>query len=158
MEEVEICISSDSSDVVREEEGWSSKHEDFLGDMKTNLLTSSTCHKAASAKNTSLYVYLTLPVVIFPIVATFLNEYSSGIAYVPQGFTVTASVIAALNAFFNFGKRSADHGHAAGAYNDLAENIAYTLARKKRARPPCDVTLTKYIHQHQTLTASAPAL
>ena len=160
MDEIAIKIeeSEGSEDLSREEEKWTTKHEGLLAVLKEKCLLSSAKHKLASGRSMWFYQACILPNLTLPMLAAFLEVYTSAPQWVAAGLILASTGIGAVNGFLNFGKRSAQHGEFAGRYEDLDEQISLTLARRKRSREACDVAMTKYLHRHGLLNASAPSL
>ena len=74
------------------------------------------------------------------------------------GQVLLAAGTSAVGNIMNCGKLTQQHTQFSGLYADLAQQIGYTLTRRKRSREACDVSMSKYIHKHQLLGAAAPDL
>ena len=157
----DIIVKTDretSEDVSREEEEWTARHEELLKTLKQKCLVSSGKHKAASDFSVKLYHGCMLPSLTLPLIAAYLDAYTKSPVWVAASLILTGTGLNAVNAFLNLGKLTAQYAEFAGRYADLDEQISLTLARHKRAREPCDVAMTKFIHTHGLLNASAPRL
>ena len=157
----EIIVKADretSEDVSREEEEWTERHEELLKTLRQKCLASAGQHKAASDFSVRLYHGCMLPSLTLPLIAAYLDAYTESPLWVAASLILTGTGLNAVSAFLNFGKLSAQYEQFAGRYADLDEQISLTLARHKRAREPCDVAMTKFIHTHGLLNASAPRL
>ena len=157
----DIIVKADretSEDVSREEEEWTARHEELLKTLKQKCLASAGEHKAASNFSVKLYHGCMLPSLTLPLIAAYLDAYTKSPVWVAASLILTGTGLNAVTAFLNLGKLTAQYAEFAGRYADLDEQISLTLARHKRAREPCDVAMTKFIHTHGLLNASAPRL
>ena len=149
--------SEDSSDLDRDEEKWSKKHNIFIGKIRSECKNSSEMHNTSS--KTKLYYHraLSIPSMILPLLAGLFSEYiDEEYSYISNGILVLSSAFSVVNGVYNFGKKSALHNEYSGKYDDLAKEIEYTLCRSKKNRQACDVSCQKFIFKQQTLNGSAP--
>jgi len=147
--------NSKSSDVLREEEKWSSKNEDFFLEIKNDCLARSDTHNTISHKNKKYYMLSSIPTTIIPLVLVNLD------IFVPQrevqtiGLTLV-SIINGVNTLYNFSKKCEVHNTFAGKYADLASEVDKILIRKKKFRQPFDVLLEKISTKKRNLDDAAP--
>ena len=149
--------SEDSSDLDRDEEKWSKKHNIFIAKIRSECKNLSEMHNTSS--KTKLYYHraLSIPSMILPLIAGLFSEYiDEEYSYISNGILVLSSAFSVVNGVYNFGKKSALHNEYSGKYDDLAKEIEYTLCRSKKNRQACDVSCQKFIFKQQTLNGSAP--
>ena len=159
MDEIALEIEhtpSSSSDISRDEEKWTAKHEEFLEKIKEKCLNSKIAHRCAGSKTKKMYQILTAPGLILPLTAAFLESYIDSPQWVSAALILVSTGTSAVNAFLNFGKKSQQHLEFEGRYDDLFESIELTLSRRKKSREQCDVCMTKFLSRHALLNSGAP--
>ena len=158
----EIIIEREESvseDVSREEEKWTQAHDDYLQNLQAQCQASSDAHHKSARHNKLLYRCFAVPSITLPLFGGFVDTLlGDALAWLPRGIVLLAAGTSAVGNIMNCGKLTQQHTQFSGSYADLAQQISYTLTRRKRSREACDVAMTKYIHKHQLLGAAAPDL
>lgn len=146
---------SKTSDILREEEKWSGKNQDFFLDIKNDCLLRSNVHNTISHKNKKYYMLSSIPATIIPLVLVNLDIFAPQREVQTIGLTLV-SVINGINTLYNFSKKCEVHNSFAGKYADLASEVDKILIRKKKFRQPFDVLLEKVSTKKRNLDDAAP--
>ena len=146
---------SKTSDVLREEEKWSSKNENFFIEIKNDCLERSDIHNTISHKNKKYYMLSSLPATIIPLALVNIDIFAPQREVQTIGLTLV-SVINGINTLYNFSKKCEVHNAFAGKYADLASEVDKILIRKKEFRQPFDVLLEKISTKKRNLDDTAP--
>lgn len=159
MLEIDKEESSSSLDIIRTEESWEAKNEDFLMGIKKECLMLSKTHMIASKKNKKLYIYSSVPTIIIPLVLANMSVlWDNSHQYINSiGLTVVGT-INGLQILLNFSKKSEVHNKFAGHYVELASEISKVLIRKKRFRSAFDVILERITERKNNLDEYAPVI
>lgn len=147
--------NSKTSDILREEEKWSSKNEDFFLQIKNDCLSRSDIHNSISHKNKKYYMLSSLPAAIIPLTLVNIDIFTPQRELQTIGLTLV-SIINGINTLYNFSKKSEVHNSFAGKYADLASEVDKILIRKKKFRQPFDVLLEKISTKKRNLDDTAP--
>ena len=151
--------SNSSEDYSRDEEKWTTRHNEFLQKLSDESKNASIKHNIACKYKLYYYRSLSIPIMILPIITAAINEYiSDDYKYISTCFMVLSSGCGLINTLYNFGKSSQQHNEFGSRYSDLAQEIEYVLCRSKRNRQACDVSMQKYIYKSQSLNSNAPML
>lgn len=147
--------NSKTSDILRQEEKWSSKNENFFLEIKNDCLARSDIHNTISHKNKKYYMLSSLPATIIPLALVNIDIFSSQREVQIIGLTLV-SIINGVNTLYNFSKKCEVHNTFAGKYADLASEVDKILIRKKQFRQPFDVLLEKISTKKRRLDDTAP--
>ena len=147
--------NSKTSDILREEEKWSGKNEDFFLEIKNDCLARSGIHNTISHKNKKYYILSSLPTTIIPLALVNIDIFSPQKDVQMIGLTLV-SIINGINTLYNFSKKCEVHNTYAGKYADLAGEVDKILIRKKKFRQPFDVLLEKISTKKRNLDDTAP--
>ena len=153
-------ISSEtiSDDISREEEKWTHKLENFLGEIKSQCETFSKKHKIAWAilqarSNAISVVAITLPVISGALTIPALPLQFRFISTI---LMLSSGGIVSLQKLLQYEKGGQLHLEYSARYSELAHDIQYTLSRSRKDRAAADVTVQKYLFKQTTLMAAAP--
>jgi hypothetical protein len=151
--------SSSSLDIIRIEESWEGKNEDFLIKIKNDCLTLSNTHGILSKKNKKRYIYTSVPTIIIPIVLANMSVlWDNSHQYINSiGLTIVGT-INGLQILLNFSKKSEIHNKFQSHYSELSSEISKVLIRKKRYRSAFDVILERITERKNNLDEHAPVI
>jgi hypothetical protein len=153
-----LSSNSNSVDIVRSEESWTSDNQAFILQIKNDSEFSREQHSAAFVKNKKMYIAFSIPTIIIPLIVANCAIFLDTLNYiVPISLTIV-SILNGLSVLFDFSKKSQLHDSHAARYHELTNSIATILVRGKAYRPAFDVTLTRISQKKAALDASAPPL
>mgnify|MGYP006405736717 CR=1 FL=1 len=156
---IDIEEESNSSDVVRLEESWEPKNEEFLIKIKNECLEISAAHGRLSRKNKKYYVSTSIPTIIIPLILANLSVlWENSHQYINSIGLTVVGIINGLQILLNFSKKSEIHNKFSGHYAELSSEISKILIRKKRFRSAFDVILERVTEKKNSLDEYAPVL
>ena len=133
--ERKVSEGSVSEDVSREEEKWTQAHDVYLQNLHAECQASSNAHHKSARRNKLLYRCFAVPSITLPLLGGFVDTLLVGeLAWLPRGIVLLAAGTSAVGNIMNCGKLTQQHTQFSGLYADLAQQIGYTLTRRKRSR------------------------
>jgi hypothetical protein len=147
---------SSEDDINRKELLWEKREEQLLLKWCDNIKQKAINHKAKALTNTKIYHITSIPVIIIPLVIGGINGL---VDIAPITFSILmifSSIIAGVNTFFNFAKKSILHFEFEGKYNELHVSIEKELSIPKIHRTAADVFLERIQQTYNHLNNYAP--
>ena len=147
---------SSEDDPLRKELLWERREEQLLLKWGDNIKQKAIKHKSKASSNKKMYHIMSIPVIIIPLVIGGVNGL---VDIAPITFSIcmiTSSIIAGVNTFFNFSKKSALHFEFEGKYNELGISIEKELSIPKTHRTAADVFLERIQQTFNHLNNHAP--
>jgi hypothetical protein len=149
--------SNSSTDALREELPWEEREEKLINEIIADCEAAEVVHEAKSKRCKMFYVLFGLPAIILPMVAALLSEYLSTENKMSVSVVlVFASMLSAIQQFFNFGKKAQTHSEFSGRFSELALSTRVEIVKPKRFRVACDVFLERVSRNMIQLKNSAP--
>ena len=161
MEDLKIDLTPDSNkssedDPLRKELLWERREEQLLLKWGDNIKQKSIKHKSKALTNKKMYHIISIPVIITPLIIGGINGM---VDIAPITFSILmifSSILAGVNTFFNFSKKSTLHLEFEGKYNELHVSIEKEMAIPKKHRMAADVFLERIQQTYNHLNNYAP--
>jgi hypothetical protein len=161
MEDLKLDITppsnkSSEDDPLRKELLWQNREEKLLLKWCDNIKQKAIKHKAKALNNKKLYHIISIPVIIIPLVIGGINGL---VDIAPITFSlcmIFSSILAGVNTFFNFSKKSTLHFEFESKYNELHVSIEKELSIPKIHRTAADVFLERIQQTYNHLNNYAP--
>ena len=146
MEDLKLDITppsnkSSEDDPLRKELLWQKREEQLLLKWGDNIKQKAIKHKSKALTNKKMYHMFSIPVIIIPLVIGGINGM---VDITPITFSILmifSSILAGVNTFFNFSKKSTLHFEFESKYNELHISIEKELSIPKIHRTAADVFL-----------------
>ncbi len=142
-------LDESSEDKNRVEMCWTSKHEEYLTEIKNGCLNLSIIYELKAKKYNRLYFGLTIPTVIIPIVIGSINPFLT-ISYVSSIIMCSSGVLSGVITFIKPNERSAKYSEYSLQYNEIADMIETELIKPKKFRDHPSLFIER-IHNKKTL-------
>ena len=133
-------------DAARSDEPWSDLHEQLLQQWAAEWIVAAAAHSAAEMNKKCFYrafqiPNVLIPIILAPLVAGHLSgEDSLGVVFALVLSGVAGGVISVMG----WERASEQHAQAAFRYVDLISDAEELLAKQRRFRPRCDVTMQRF--------------
>jgi hypothetical protein len=147
---------SSEDDPLRRELLWEKREEQLLLKWCDSIKQKAIKHKAKALSNKKMYHIISIPVIIIPLVIGGINGL---VDVAPIAFSILmifSSILAGVNTFFNFSKKSTIHFEFESKYNELGISIEKELAIPKTHRIAADVYLERIQQSYNHLNNYAP--
>jgi hypothetical protein len=147
---------SSEDDINRKELLWEKREEQLLLKWGDNIKQKAIKHKAKALTNKKIYHIFSIPIIIIPLVIGGINGL---VDIAPITFSILmifSSIIAGVNTFFNYSKKSTLHFEFEAKYNELGISIEKELSIPKIHRTAADVFLEKIQQTYNHLNNYAP--
>lgn len=161
MEDFKVDITppsnkSSEDDINRKELLWEKREEQLLLKWGDNMKQKAIKHKAKALTNKKIYHIISIPVIIIPLVIGGINGLVDIAPITFSILMISSSIIAGINTFFNFSKKSTLHFDFENRYNELSISIEKELSIPKTHRSPADVFLERIQQTYNHLNNYAP--
>jgi len=161
MEDLKLDITppsnkSSEDDPLRKELLWQKREEQLLLKWGDNIKQKAIKHKSKALTNKKMYHMFSIPVIIIPLVIGGINGM---VDITPITFSILmifSSILAGVNTFFNFSKKSTLHFEFESKYNELHISIEKELSIPKIHRTAADVFLERIQQTYNHLNNYAP--
>jgi hypothetical protein len=147
---------SSEDDINRKELLWEKREEQLLLKWGDNIKQKAIKHKSKALTNKKMYHIFSIPIIIIPLVIGGINGL---VDIAPITFSILmifSSIIAGVNTFFNYSKKSTLHFEFEAKYNELGISIEKELSIPKIHRTAADVFLEKIQGTYNHLNNYAP--
>lgn len=149
---------SSSNDIVREEMPWESREEKLVADVIADCRSRELYHEKKRKFCKLLYIFFGLPAVMIPLITAGIADKVHGPdeRIIVTVLLIFSSMLAAIQQFFNFGKKSQAHAEYSARFAELALDSDVELVKPKRFRLACDVFMERISKQVNQLKSGAP--
>ena len=148
--------SPNTSDVLREEELWTTESEKFLIEWMTAMCVKSKAHDKSYKKFKKYNNVLALPTILLPLILSPLTGYITDFPIISSLMLISTGVLSGINSFFNFSKKSQQNNEYSNLYAQLAREIKIEVRRPSRFRMPVDKFSERIYQKYSALDASSP--
>ena len=152
--------SMSDSDISREEEKWSRKHETMLLGLMNDCKAEYFAHVKMSSILETMHSVLAMTCLFLQTASGITLLLSS--SAMSNTLSVTMSglscIVTGVFSVANIGSLAQKHTRASGRYEALRQSIAYTLTRKRRYREACDIRMHKFMETFNGLSKNSPKL
>lgn len=134
------------ADAPRSDEPWSDLHEKLLQDWAEEWTAAQAAHSAAETRKKCLHRCFQIPNVLIPIVLApmLAAKVVSEDQLVVIMALVLAGVTGGVMSVMGWERVSEQHAQAAFRYADLLSDAEELMAKQRRFRPRCDVTMQRF--------------
>jgi len=154
--EKEISMSI-NSDITREEMKWNENIESFLLEISQRCKEKSNKQQNCYKKNKILYLLITIPSVMIPIITSTLeSNVLQGHPYVVTYLILLSGLLSGVNSIFNFNTRFFNNSIYDDKYSELASEIELELIKDRNVRRQSDVFLQKISDDFNRINENAP--
>lgn len=153
-------FSDESSDVSREEEKWTTKHEAMLFSLVEDCNIQAYSHRRMHAYLKTMHGILATACILLQTSAGVCSLASDTRVSNTIALTMTGLSFIVSGAFSlaNIGSLAQRHTRACSRYETLRHSIAYTLCRKRRYREACDIRMHKFMESYNSFSKNSPRL
>lgn len=161
MEQIIENNDSTSSDVIRDEEPWTSRGECLIFKWNKDINMSKKMHEESGYYYKKMRKRWGLPAIVLPaVMAPFSAVFADSvwIKYVNVTSFMIVAFMSGIDSFFSFATRKERHFNHASRYAELATTIESELLKKKRFRIQSDVFTTQIRMRYDMLNTIAPII
>ncbi len=155
-EDLEMLISSDSSDRTREEMKWTDQHESLLSEWRDRACGRSRYHGHKGKGFQVIFAVLGIPSVVIPMCTGIVSEIETKESHIVLIMSVILACLNGILTFLNPGKKSVHHYQYESEFASFVVTIDVLLSKAKKYRTPADVTLERLSSLYNKLVAAAP--
>ncbi len=133
-------------DVTRNDEPWKRLHEKLLQQWAAEWVAAAEAHSAAEEKKKFLHRCFQIPNVLIPIVLApiLAGKLVAENQIVVVMALVLSGVAGGVMSVMGWERVSEQHAQAAFRYVDLTSDVEELMAKERRFRPRCDVTMQRF--------------
>ena len=147
--------SDSSEDITRTEMMWRDTHEQQLRRWRDIAEYQVGYHRKRYKCYRWLYIMITLPSVVLPVVAsTFADKLSS---HTSAMLLCGTGIINGISSALNIGRRAESHSLYDSYWDSYIANIDMELSKPKSGRVACDVYLQKSLDRYMYLNQTSPS-
>jgi len=151
-EEKNLSQDSDDSDVKREEEKWSSRHENYFASVVDECALHARLNNSAGYYYYNRFLLFGLLATIVPAICSIIvgnfgfkacEAGRAGYDWVSVTCLIVVAIISGINSFFNFGQKAERHFSCEILFEMVKNELSVEMAKKRRFRLAADVLLVK---------------
>ena len=154
--EVTRIPSKTDSDVIREEELWSSDNTKFLVTWSDEMEIKAKKHDANFTKYKARYNALSIPTILLPLLCSPLTSYIEKYPMITSLTLICTGMLSGINSFFNYSKKAQKNDQYSNLYSQLSREIKTELRHPSRFRMPVDKFSERVYQKYSSLDSSAP--
>jgi len=161
MTDIEIDITppsnkSSEDDPLRKELLWEKREEVQILKWMNEMICKKNKHHKKGMLNKKMFYLFGVPNIVIPLIIGGLNGVVDLSEITLTILMISNSIIAGINTFMNYSKKTQLHFEFETKYNELAVSIEKELAIPKKNRVAADVFLERVEKTYNHLNAYAP--
>lgn len=135
---------------------WTDELEDYIKDIKEKSEEASNFHKRKGIKCKTLRHVWGLPSVIIPMAVTAVENSGYEDKILVSASLAVATISAAIDHLFNFGKRSETHFQAMSKFDNLVTDCEEVLSMQREYRRNPSTVITQIKMMYDSINEHAP--
>lgn len=153
-------VSASEPDMRREEESWTDRSDMLLYEWSSDWQRRASAHEAQETRARSQYYALQIPtalipVVLAPLLTSHLVAEDSPVVVL---LLVLSAAASGLQSMLRLERKSEQHAQAAFRYLDLVTDVEEVMAKERRFRPRCGVTIQRFKMRMDAANLFAPSV
>lgn len=135
---------------------WTEELESYIRDILEKSKEASDWHKAKGIKCKTLRHIWGLPSVVIPIIVTAIENSDYKNKILISSSLAIATISAAIDHLFNFGKRSETHFQAMSKFDNLITDCEEVLSMQREFRRTPNTVITQIKMMYDNINEHAP--
>jgi hypothetical protein len=148
LHQLQVLQSENSSlpDAPREEEAWSDNSDRLLFEWSSDWQRRAREHEQAENSARKRYYMLQIPTALIPVIlAPLLSSHTlAEDSPIVVFLLVVCAATSGLQSMLSLERKSEQHSQSAFRYLDLVTDVEEVLAKERRFRPRCSVTIQRF--------------